>query len=117
MPTRSIPLLTDEQLIELLKKGDRKAGDAPAWAADFKGVGAMRGIGWAALVRDPVADRLFNIWVDEHHVGHFASCPILLIMDVFEHAFMLDYGLKRADYLNAFWKNVDWTKVEDRVVV
>ena len=39
----------------------------------------------------------------------------VLVMDVFEHAFMLDYGLKRADYIEAFFKNIDWNAVEDRL--
>lgn len=45
----------------------------------------------------------------------FFSCNLILIMDVFEHAFMLDYGLKRADYIEAFFKNIDWKAVEARL--
>jgi len=47
--------------------------------------------------------------------GHPAGCMPILVMDVFEHAFMLDYGLKRADYIEAFFKNVDWKVVEARL--
>lgn len=89
-------------------------GSFDAWAKEFKATGAMRGIGWAALVWDPVGARAVNIWVNEHDGGHLAGCPILLIMDVFEHAFFTDYGLKRADYIESFFKAIQWGKVAER---
>ena len=85
------------------------------WEKDLRAMAAMRGIGWVALVHDKVSDRLFNIWIDEHNTGHFAGATPLLVMDVFEHAFMLDYGLKRADYIEAFVKAIDWSVVEKRL--
>lgn len=90
-------------------------GSAEAWEADFRATGAMRGIGWAALYQDPSTGRLINFWINEHDVAHPAGCRPLLIMDVFEHAFMLDYGLKRADYIAAFFGNIDWKAVEARL--
>lgn len=89
-------------------------GSYEAWEKDFRSTGAMRGIGWACLYHDPVGKNLFNCWVNEHDVGHLAGCNLLLIMDVFEHAFMIDYGLKRADYIESFMKAVDWSVVEKR---
>ena len=86
------------------------------WEKVFRAVGAMRGIGWVVLTYDPVAKKFFNIWVNEHDVGHLAGTTPLLIMDVFEHAFMLDYGLKRADYISAFFNAIDWSAVEKRFV-
>jgi len=90
-------------------------GSVDAWEQDFRATGAMRGIGWTILYQDNVSDWLFNQWINEHEVGHFAGCIPVLVMDVFEHAFMIDYGLKRADYINAFFKNVDWGVVEGRL--
>ena len=87
-------------------------GSVDAWEQDFRATGAMRGIGWTILYQDNVSDWLFNQWINEHEVGHFAGCIPVLVMDVFEHAFMIDYGLKRADYINAFFKNVNWGVVE-----
>src|SRR3989338_2929129 len=84
------------------------------WEKVFKGVGAIRGIGWVVLAYDPVGKKFFNLWVNEHDVGHLAGTVPLLIMDVFEHAFMLDYGLKRGDYINAFFNAIDWDAVEKR---
>jgi len=90
-------------------------GSVDAWEQDFRATGAMRGIGWTILYQDNMSDWLFNQWINEHEVGHFAGCTPILVMDVFEHAFMIDYGLKRADYINAFFKNVDWGVVESRL--
>jgi Fe-Mn family superoxide dismutase len=80
----------------------------------FKAVGMMRGIGWVVLYYDKISGRLFNVWINEHDVGHLAGCVPLLVMDVFEHAFMIDYGLKRADYIEAFFKAIDWSVVAAR---
>jgi len=89
--------------------------DIESWEKDFRATGALRGIGWAVLYEDTANGRLINFWVNEHDVSHPAGCVPLLIMDVFEHAFMIDYGLKRADYIEAFFKNVDWTVVGSRL--
>ena len=90
-------------------------GSVEAWQKDFKAVGAMRGIGWAVLYQDNVSARLFNLWINEHDAGHPAGCMPILVMDVFEHAFMLDYGLKRAEYIDAFFKSIDWKAAEARL--
>ncbi len=89
-------------------------GSYKAWEADFKDTGAMRGIGWAILYRDPVSGRLINAWINEHDRGHLAGGDPILIMDVFEHAYLLDYGLDRRAYINAFFNNVNWNVVEAR---
>ncbi|QXE88584.1 Fe-Mn family superoxide dismutase [Geomonas nitrogeniifigens] len=90
-------------------------GSYDEWVQDFKSVGAMRGIGWAILYQDAHSGRLMNCWINEHDVGHPACCAPILVMDVFEHAFMTDYGLKRADYINSFFQNVEWSKAEERM--
>jgi Fe-Mn family superoxide dismutase len=90
-------------------------GSVEAWEKDFRATGAMRGIGWVVLYQDPANGRLINFWINEHDTGHPAGCRPLLVMDVFEHAFMLDYGLKKADYIEAFFKAVAWTAVEARL--
>ncbi len=85
-----------------------------AWETDFKATGALRGIGWAVLYQDAATGGLFNCWINEHDVAHLAGGVPILIMDVFEHAFMIDYGLKRADYIAAFFRNIDWTVAAGR---
>ena len=90
-------------------------GSTEAWEKDFRATGAMRGIGWAVLYQDSANGCLMNFWVNEHDVAHPAGCYPILIMDVFEHAFMIEYGLKRADYIEAFIKNIDWAAAESRL--
>jgi len=90
-------------------------GSYDAWLQDLKGTATMRGIGWAILYQDVTGGRLFNQWINEHDAGHPAGCQPLLVLDVFEHAFITDYGLKRADYIEAFLKNIDWKAVEARI--
>jgi Fe-Mn family superoxide dismutase len=90
-------------------------GDIESWEKDFRATGAMRGIGWVVLYEDTANGRLINFWINEHDVSHPAGGVPLLVMDVFEHAYMIDYGLKRADYIEAFFKAVDWAAVGARL--
>ena len=99
----------------LAKKLSEEFGSYEAWEKDFKGTGTMRGIGWTILYRDEMSGKLLNVWINEHETGHLAGCTPILIMDVFEHAFMIDYGLKRADYIDSFFANIKWTEVENRL--
>jgi len=99
---------------KLAKQMQADFGGYETWEKDFKTTGTMRGIGWVVLYEDTLQGRLFNVWINEHDVSHPAGCNPVLIMDVFEHAFMIDYGLKRADYIEAFFKNLNWTAVESR---
>ena len=78
-----------------------------------KNVGMFRGIGWVALIKRD--DTLGVIWIGEHDEGLLANSKILLIMDCFEHAYMTDYGIKKADYIEAFVKNINWEVVEERM--
>lgn len=89
-------------------------GSVEDWKKNFIGVGAMRGIGWVVLAHDTESGELFNVWVNEHDAGHLVGATPLLVMDVFEHAFMLDYGTKRADYLEVFFRSIDWKVIEKR---
>jgi Fe-Mn family superoxide dismutase len=102
----------DSTIAKLLNE---QFGSLENWANDFKATGAMRGIGWVVLYEDPVNGRLLNIWINEHDVGHLAGGKPLLVMDVFEHAYMPDYGLKRGEYIEAFFKNIDWQAVNSRL--
>jgi Fe-Mn family superoxide dismutase len=97
------------------KKLVESFGSVEAWEKDFRAVGGMRGIGWAILYEDTTNGRLINFWINEHDAGHPAGCRPILILDVFEHAFMIDYGLKRADYIEAFFKNIDWKAAAARL--
>jgi superoxide dismutase, Fe-Mn family len=100
---------------KLAKKLVESFGSIDAWDKDFRATGAMRGIGWTVLYQDSVEGKLINFWINEHDEGHPAGGIPILVMDVFEHAYMLDFGLKRADYIDAFFKSIDWKVVEARL--
>ncbi|OIP65144.1 MAG: superoxide dismutase [Candidatus Yonathbacteria bacterium CG10_big_fil_rev_8_21_14_0_10_43_136] len=96
------------------KKIEEDFGSVENWEKDFRATGAMRGIGWVVLACDTETGKLFNLWINEHDGGHLVCTEIILVMDVFEHAFALDYGIKRADYISAFWNAIDWQVVSAR---
>jgi len=100
---------------KLGKKLAEDFGSYENWEKDFRSTGTMRGIGWAILYQDNVTGRLINQWINEHETGHFAGCTPILVMDVFEHAFITDYGLKKADYIEAFFRNIKWEAAETRL--
>jgi Fe-Mn family superoxide dismutase len=93
---------------------NRDFGDFDTFRKAFTTAGTMRGIGWVVLTQDTTTGKLTITWIDEHNTGHLTGTTPVLVMDVFEHAFITDYGLKRADYVNAFWNNVDWDKATCR---
>ena len=90
-------------------------GSVDAWREDFAKTGGMRGVGWAILYRDPANGLLFNWWVSSHEQGHPAAFHPILVLDVFEHAYMVDFGAGgRSKYVTAFLENVSWEVVEQR---
>ncbi|MDO8481950.1 MAG: Fe-Mn family superoxide dismutase [bacterium] len=81
----------------------------------FKAIGNMRGPGWAILYWDPVGKQFQAGFAGEQHQGHFVTLPIILALDVWEHAFILDYGAAgKGKYIDAFFKNLNWGVVEKR---
>ena len=86
------------------------------WRTDFASVGKMRGVGWAITFLNPASGRVSNHWVELHENGNVAGFLPLLVMDVWEHAFLLDYKpAERPKYIDAFLSNVDWDAVERRM--
>jgi Fe-Mn family superoxide dismutase len=91
-------------------------GSFETWKSDFVGVGKMRGVGWAICFQDPKNGRLSNHWITLHEMGNVAGFKPILVMDVWEHAFLLDYKpAERPKYIEAFFANVDWTVAERRL--
>jgi Fe-Mn family superoxide dismutase len=84
------------------------------WKRDFMATGMIRGVGWAVLYYDLEQNKLLNVWINEHDTGHLAGGTPILVMDVFEHAYMIQYKLDKAKYLDAFFNNVDWETVSKR---
>ncbi len=83
--------------------------------AMFRAIALMRGPGWAMLYWDPAGKQFLTGFSGEQHQGHFVSLPIILALDVWEHAFLLDYGAQgKAKYVDAFFQNLNWSVVEKR---
>lgn len=81
----------------------------------IKMMAAMRGPGWAILYYDPKVKELLTGFSGEQHIGHFVTLPIILALDVWEHAYILDYGaLGKGKYVDAFFKNLNWSVMEKR---
>lgn len=98
----------------LYKQIVKQFGSYDAWKKDFQAVGLMRGVGWAVLAVDPDSGNLINSWVDEHEINQLSTTSLILVMDVWEHAFITQYGLNRAGYIDAFFKNINWQIVTSR---
>jgi Fe-Mn family superoxide dismutase len=98
------------------KAAESSFGSYEIWKADFVGVGKMRGVGWAMCYEQPETGRLSNHWISLHQTGEVVGFNPVLVMDVWEHAFLLDYApAERPKYIEAFFSNVDWSAVEGRL--
>jgi Fe-Mn family superoxide dismutase len=104
--------LSDGVLMERLNKD---FGSLDGFLQGMKFTAAMRGPGWALLYYDAIGDELLTGFTGEQHLGHFVTLPIILALDVWEHAFILDYGAAgKGKYVEAFFKNLNWGVVEKR---
>ena len=91
-------------------------GTYEIWKADFVGIGKMRGVGWAICNQNPANGRLSNHWITLHETGNIAGFNPILVMDVWEHAYLLDYKpAERPKYIEAFFSNIDWAAAEQRL--
>jgi superoxide dismutase, Fe-Mn family len=91
-------------------------GSYEEWKANFVGIGKMRGVGWAICYQNPANGALSNHWISLHEVGNVSGFHPILVMDVWEHAYLLDYKpADRPKYIEAFFSNIEWRAVEGRV--
>ncbi|HEU4684921.1 MAG TPA: Fe-Mn family superoxide dismutase [Nitrospira sp.] len=99
-----------------LRQAEASFGSFDLWKTDFISVGKMRGVGWAICFQDPASGRLSDHWITLHEHGNVAGYRPVLVMDVWEHAFLLDYApSQRGQYIDAFFSNIDWRAVDQRV--
>ncbi|HYT50388.1 MAG TPA: superoxide dismutase [Pyrinomonadaceae bacterium] len=98
------------------KAAEQSFGSYDIWKAEFVGIGKMRGVGWAICYENPSNGELSNHWITLHETGNVAGFVPVLVMDVWEHAFILDYKpADRPKYIEAFFSNIDWKAVEQRL--
>ncbi len=103
-----------ERSSAFFKATEKSYGSYGVWKADFVGIGKMRGVGWAICFENPANGRLSNHWISLHQIGNVAGFKPVLVMDVWEHAYLLDYKpAERQKYIGAFFSNIDWNAVEE----
>lgn len=84
------------------------------WLNRFKSIALTRGIGWAILYYDQLTKRLLNGWVDEQQLGHLTGAKPILMIDMWEHAFVYDYPTsEKIKYVEAFFENLNWIVIEE----
>ena len=89
-------------------------GSIETWREEFVHTAKTRGSGWAILYFDPKTNQLINAWIDEHHLGHLSSLPIIFALDCWEHAYMVDHlPSGRAEYIEAYLAAVHWPTVNN----
>jgi len=98
---------------ELLRQIEKDFGSFERWEADFKGT-ALSARGWAWLVWDMDLERLMNVIGDSQNTFFVWNATPILALDMYEHAYWLDYQTNKAKYIEAFFKNLDWATVENK---
>lgn len=99
-----------------VRAAEQSFGSYDRWKTEFVSVGKMRGVGWAICWQHPGSGRLTNQWTTLHEHGNVAGFVPILVMDVWEHAFLLDYSpSRRGEYIDAFFANIDWKAVDRRI--
>jgi Fe-Mn family superoxide dismutase len=100
---------------DLLDALSKTFGCYNSWKKDFEAAAKSRAIGWAILYADTTTGQLTNHFIAEHGNGNVAGFAPVLVLDVWEHAYMVDHlASGRGDYIAAFMKNIDWTTAEER---
>jgi Fe-Mn family superoxide dismutase len=107
--------VADSAAATFAKAVTEKFGSFDAWKDDFVNTGKSRSIGWAVCAIDPLTGDINNHFIQLHEEGNIAGYHPVLVMDVWEHAYMVDHKAGgRADYIKAFFSNVNWSVVERR---
>ncbi len=97
----------------LRQKIEDQYGSVEAWLTASTSLAQTRGVGWAMVYYDPHTGRLTLAWVDEHHNGQLGSLPLVLALDMWEHAFLIDYSpAEKKKYITAFFGNLNWNVIE-----
>lgn len=98
---------------KLKKQIEKQWGSFEAWLNMFKSIALMRGIGWAIMYWDPETKQLTNAWIEEQHLGHLNSLQYVIGIDMWEHAYYLDFATAKKGYVDAFFDNINWTQIEE----
>ena len=99
----------------LAKAATLKYGSTEGLVAHIKEVSGTRGIGWVVVYNDPSGNTLHTVFVADHELGQLSGLPIILALDLWEHAYMVDYvPSEKKSYIDAFFANLNWGVIEKR---
>jgi Fe-Mn family superoxide dismutase len=99
----------------LAKSATEKYGSGEKFIEHIKEMAGTRGIGWVVVYYDPIGKILHTTFVTDHEIGQLAGLPIILVLDLWEHAYMVDYvPAEKKNYIDAFFANMNWSVVEKR---
>jgi Fe-Mn family superoxide dismutase len=99
----------------LAKAAAERYGSGEKFLAHIKEVAGTRGIGWVVVYYDPAAHTIHTAWVGDHELGQLAGLPVILALDLWEHAYMVDYKpAEKMTYVDAFLSNLNWNVCEAR---
>jgi Fe-Mn family superoxide dismutase len=104
----------DHKSKELMDSIKEHFGSFEKWKKNFASTGDIPIIGFACLVRDKENGKLYNIWIDQFNIGELIGVDVLLAMDMWEHAYLCQFGLDVKKYHETFLSNVNWSVVSDR---
>lgn len=98
---------------DLARAIDRDFGGFERWRSEFVGMGKALGggSGWVILAYDKHGKRLVNSWANDH-TQNIAGGDPLLVLDMFEHAYQMDFGARAADYVKVVMEAVDWSNAD-----
>ena len=93
----------------------KKYGSGEDFIKHIKEVAGSRGIGWVVVYNDPGVETLHTVFVNDHELGQLAGLPVILALDLWEHAYMVDYvPAEKKNYIDAFFANINWSVIEKR---
>jgi Fe-Mn family superoxide dismutase len=98
----------------LYKKLTAQFGSFDKFLHDFKNTMKTRGIGWVVLYWDPKQNAFFNAWITEHDTGPFMLGDPILVIDVWEHAYLSQFKTDRVAYADVIFEYVNWDLVSKR---
>ncbi|RXE55144.1 superoxide dismutase [Methanoculleus taiwanensis] len=95
---------------------DREFGSFERFKSEFsQAASSVEGSGWAALAIDEITGRPMVMQIEKHSNNVYPSAPIIMVLDMWEHAYYVDYRNSRADFIDAFWNVVNWDEVNRRI--
>jgi Fe-Mn family superoxide dismutase len=98
---------------EIIKRIEKDFGSYEKWEADFRACG-FSARGWAIMAYDFNDGKLRNYTGDLHNQGGIWGVSPIVVLDVYEHAYFIDFGSDRKSYINAFFENLDWEEINKK---